>query len=137
MKAQNPDLSEATSGDEQQEDGADDGWGGDEEVPAVDVTDEYVDEDKFTTVTIEAMDDDLRNPQTAEEEAAEEARSKAAAQKGARELAVKKNRAWQKGKTDVKVKKKKFRYESKAERKQGRQKQKSKNAAAAKALKGE
>jgi ribosomal RNA-processing protein 17 len=95
---------------------------------AIDREDEYIDEDKYTTVTIESVgigkegfekvDDEKED---AEEKKEEEGR-------------------WPKEKTKIvrpkKIKKPKFRYESKAERKTTRMKQGAKNRAAAQARKG-
>lgn len=80
---------------------------------------EYVDEDKYTTVTVEPMDD---ASDAAEDEEAEAARAKAARIASGNGAVVKKKRE-----KDQKPKKKKFRYETKAERQMGRAKQKSKN----------
>ena len=84
--------------------------------------DEYVDEDKYTTVTVEAMEPSDGELDTAEAEAANVRRLKsdgrsAPAKKGRQKLVDGKK----------KPKKKKFRYESKGERKDTRDKQKAKN----------
>jgi len=105
---------------------------------------EYVDEDRFTTVTVEPlkMDGD-------EEDAGSEGEGDldGAARVGTGKVGGKSGRAsdirdgkraWTKEKPDTskpKKKKKKFRYESKVERKMTRTAQKSKNSAAAKARK--
>ena len=105
---------------------------------------EYVDEDRFTTVTVEPlkMDGD-------EEDAGSEGEGDitGAAREGTGKVGVKSGRAsgirhgkgpWTKEKPEKnkpKKKKKKFRYESKVERKMTRTAQKSKNSAAAKARK--
>jgi ribosomal RNA-processing protein 17 len=101
---------------------------------------EYIDEDKYTTVTVEAMGGSEEDD---EEEEIDYAALDAAK---ASELHAKKNanvkaKPWQKKDSEgnlvkaKKVKKKKFRYESKAERAVTNKKQKSKNAKAAKSRK--
>ena len=126
------------------EDGDDGEWGGiSDEVDAapvdpIDHEEEYIDEDKYTTVTIEEVDVDKDGIHTlAEEERAALAakkRAEAAAKKAEEERAnkEKQRKVWPK-----KEKKKPFRYESKIERKLGRAKQKSKNSRQAKSRKGE
>lgn len=121
-----------------EESGEDGEWGGIEEdlrVEPIDHEEEYIDEDRYTTVTVEEVDvtkDGLHT--VAEEEQAElEAKKKAeAAAKAAKEAKANPKKVWPK-----KEKKKPFRYESKIERKIGRAKQRSKNKGQAKARKGE
>ncbi|KAI5358354.1 Putative nucleolar protein [Septoria linicola] len=97
---------------------------------------EYVDEDKYTTVTVEAMDESEDEEAVAERAAAEKAKYAKIEAEKATELAEKrKKRPWLKDGQE-KQKKKKFRYESKAERSLTRQKQKSKNSKAAKERRG-
>ncbi|KAF7192640.1 Ribosomal RNA-processing protein 17 [Pseudocercospora fuligena] len=93
---------------------------------------EYVDEDKYTTVTVEPMgESDAEDDQEEAEEVPAPAVTKP-------EPPTKKKRPWQKdGDDKKKVKKKKFRYESKAERAVTRKKQKSRNSKAAAARKKE
>ncbi|TKA74395.1 hypothetical protein B0A55_04520 [Friedmanniomyces simplex] len=91
--------------------------------------DEYVDEDKYTTVTVEAMGG------SEDDEPAQRKDGEASARPDSKATAAKK-RLWSKtnpadGKP--KPKKRKFRYESKSERQDTRRKQKNKNQAAAKA----
>lgn len=135
VRKANPDISDAEEEDDEDEAEGEE-WAGIEEPDRVDAMDEYVDEDKYTTVTIEAMDDPRDTQADSEDQA------KAAAAAKAKEDALKagtdkKKRIWTRekpgnGVSKVKPKKKKFRYESKAERKVTRQKQNSKNTAAAK-----
>ncbi|SMQ52331.1 unnamed protein product [Zymoseptoria tritici ST99CH_1A5] len=112
--------------------------------PVVDESEaEYTDEEKYTTVTVSAMEAGNASDSSLEEEDAAKAAAAVAKAKEAAEaeaLRKKKKRPWEKpwkGK-DGKVierptqKKKKFRYESKAERSMTRMKQKSKNSAQAK-----
>ncbi|TKX25237.1 hypothetical protein C1H76_2470 [Elsinoe australis] len=126
---------ESEEGDEEGE-----GWEGFEEPPAVDATDEYVDEDKFTTVTVKELDD-IRDYETEEEGEEEEAEDvEPAVDKVEAKIDAKGKKIWTKEKPSshkVKPKKKKrtFRYESKLERQTERKKQKLKNSAAAKARK--
>lgn len=89
---------------------------------------EYVDEEKFTTVTIE--------PMVAGGDGFAEATSPAGTGAKDQSLGTSKQqkRAWTKAKPDTKkVKKKKFRYESKSERKATKLHQRAKNAKAAQA----
>lgn len=141
LKQANPDASEAESGVEEGEGGVtEEGWNGIEEPAAVDGVDEYIDEDKYTTVTIETMDDprDLAVGSEDEDGGTAETRSstmttqgKAPASAAANRKGASRNKSADNA-AKKKKKKKKFRYESKAERKQTRQKQKAKNSAAAK-----
>ncbi|KAK3718920.1 hypothetical protein LTR37_004836 [Vermiconidia calcicola] len=126
LRKLNPDISDAEPGADGEQ-----GWVGIEEVaipaPEVAQDEEYVDEDKYTTVTVDAMDGEDEDEEEAEharakEEEAKKARAEAAAK-------ASKKRIWNKD-GQTKAKKKKFRYESKAERSATRQKQKSKNHAA-------
>ncbi|KAG9940953.1 hypothetical protein KCU85_g9785, partial [Aureobasidium melanogenum] len=105
--------------------------------PSIDGVDEYVDEDKYTTVTIEAMEDAKAFTQDSDdEEQTTVVKDDADGKDG---NVVKKKTVWSKGKKvdpKSKPKKKKFRYESRGERKEARVKQKAKNAAAKKARTG-
>lgn len=93
---------------------------------------EFVDEDKFTTVTVEAMGDPRDGLD--DESEAENPKTKEAVTNG--EMKAPKKRVGNKeGK--AKQKKRKFRYESKAERQVTRQKIKSKNHAAKLRRKGQ
>lgn len=127
-------------------DGEDDEeWDGvDEEPETADIggeEEEYVDEEKYTTVTVEAMpssttqhiDDELELEGLAKKAAAEEAAREREKAEKSRKL-----KPWEKPRWDGKEKKKKpkFRYETKAERAVGRMKAKSKNSKAASARRG-
>lgn len=111
------------------------------ETPEVDHEAEYIDEDRYTTVTVEAMDltkdglhraekedeDNADNPKEGKPEGAKTAPSQTQGK-----------RIWTKGKPEKegqasKRKRKKFRYENKTERKMTRFKEKSKNSKQAKA----
>lgn len=119
------------------------GWHGVEEVPPFDHEAEYIDEDKYTTVTVEAMDlsknglhkveQESRKQDEADEVA--EAEDKAVAM-GPSNATKSYKRTWTKEKPKDradKSKKKKFRYETKAERKFTRMKQGARNSREAKA----
>lgn len=109
---------------------------------------EYIDEDKYTTVTVEPMnlsgseddaasDDDAAAPEDAEDKSKTTATSKKTRQSN---IGKDGKRIWTKEKPDTgkaKKKRKKFRYESKIERKLNRTKLAVKNSAAAKARRGE
>lgn len=145
--------------------GGGEGWQGLDDAVEVGHEDEYVDEDKYTTVTVEAVgydksgllrqqrgDDGDVGPAAGREGGADEAvsadegsttRTVAAADAvgGSRD----KKRVWTKGrpggdvdeaKQKKKKKRKKFRYESKADRRATRTKERSRNDAAAKARRG-
>lgn len=115
------------------EDGSDGEWDGiqDDDTPALDPIDheeEYIDEDKYTTVTIEEVDVDKDGIHTkSEEEKAAEAKKRAAeaAAKKAQDEAA--NKLKQRKQWPKKEKKAPFRYESKIERKLGREKLRNKN----------
>lgn len=100
-----------------------------QEPQPIDQENEYIDEDKYTTITIESVDiskDGFEKQKVEGEEEKEEVKP------------VKEKRVWTKEfpKTKgTKKKKKKFRYESPADRKATRMKQGAKNRAAASARK--
>lgn len=130
LRKANKDSDDESSGAEDEEE-----WGGiaSPPRPSIDGVDEYVDEDKYTTVTIEAMDDAKAFAKDSDDEEQTTVVKQDAEKDGE---VVKKKMVWSKGKKvdpKSKPKKKKFRYESKGERKETRNKQKAKNAAAKKA----
>ena len=120
-------------------------WDGIVENTRVDHEDEYVDEDRYTTVTVEAVDvsrDGLHKTITDHEET--QSSTIEGAVEGERTISGTKQ--WQDTKQEKRLrtkeqpsgpkkKKKKFRYESKAERKVNRYKETSGNKARAKARK--
>ena len=120
------DAAQSTGG---KEDGAEDEWDGlsDSEVQEapIDMEEEYIDEDRYTTVTIEAVNVDregLHRPgeeldRQAEKDALTASKTKEAEEKAASE----KKKEW------PKKKKKVFRYEDKHDRKVAERKQKAKN----------
>jgi len=108
------------------------GWGGIEEKVVdlvLDHEEEYVDEDRYTTVTVEAVNVSKEGLLKVVDEASDEAPDIVPMEKKGKEDTSKKK--WPK-----KERKKKFRYESKAERKVTRGKQKAGNKARADARKG-
>ncbi|KAI9875444.1 MAG: hypothetical protein M1830_008469 [Pleopsidium flavum] len=133
------DTSGEESGTEMEE------WNGVAELPEVDHEAEYIDEDRYTTVTVEAMDLSREGLHRAIEEEervtdvlGDENRSHKTngSAKEASDKARKSKRIWTKENPEgLKKKKKKFRYESKAERKVTRYKERSGNKAKARARK--
>ncbi len=118
-------------------------WEGIAEIPEIDHEAEYIDEDRFTTVTVEAVEvfkDGLHRVREDDEEVSDhsdihEGKGTAATSADG-ELAKndKKKRVWTKERPGgPKKKKKKFKYESKADRKATRHKEKSKSKAKAQA----
>jgi len=100
---------------------------------------EYIDEDRYTTVTVEPMrfSDDERN--ASDDDRSAKAKQEALA-KQSEDTLPKKKRVWTREKPDdarAKKKKKKFKYESPVERKLARTKAKTRNSAAAKARRGD
>ena len=114
--------------------------------PLVDHEDEYMDEDKFTTVTVEAVDvskhglekaiqDEDGESMVSDTQKAHAEPQKATVSQG-RTGSENGKRVWTKEPPNVRRKrKKKFRYESKAERKATRYKERSGNKAKARARK--
>lgn len=106
------------------------------EALTVDHEEEFIDEDLYTTVTVEAVDiskDGLHKVTQEEEEADDESNKPAAGRTSTRQVA---KRIWTKERPNgPKKKKKPFRYESKAERKVTRFKERSGNKSKAKARK--
>ena len=103
--------------------------------------DEYIDEDKYTTVTVEEVDitkEGMRKVRTgdSDEDSEEEAEGKQS--KPNESVSTSKpKRTWTKDRpAGPKKKKKKFRYESKADRKVTRMKERSSNKAKAKERRG-
>lgn len=112
--------SESSDSNPNQEDESEQEWEGFEEPPAVDYEAEYIDEDKYTTVTVEEMDpsrEGLRKSvqeRSSEDEDEKEKDASAATTEPENKL-VKKTRKQTADKP--KKKKKQFRYESKQDRK--------------------
>lgn len=145
LRQANPDL-ESSSDDEGEWNGIEDGDGGQKQ-EVVDHEEEYVDEDKYTTVTVETVDidrDGFKTKHTGDEdgdedqEDEEDEEGQEAGKEAEEKAKAKGKRVWtaEKPKSDKpKRKKKKFRYESKTERKVTRDKQKAKNRTQAQARK--
>ncbi|KAF4120163.1 ribosomal RNA-processing protein 17 [Geosmithia morbida] len=96
----------------------------------VDDEEEYIDEDRYTTVTVETVDisrDGLNKPATREEEAAAAAAAEEKRKKYAEAAAAEEEAKAKKEDAKQKKKKKKFRYETKLERSLNDRKQKAKN----------
>ena len=115
-------------------------WEGIAEAPPIDHKDEYVDEDRFTTVTVEAVEvsrDGMNKAVDAEEENEmpdpEDKARGVSGNESSREQ--RRKRLWTKEKPGGR-KKRKFHYESKAERKVTRFKERSGNKKQARARKG-
>ena len=119
-----------TGTEEDEDDGE---WGGiEEEQPAVEDVDheeEYVDEDRYTTVTVETVDVSKEGLVKVGDEDSEDEIPEADTKLAEKETSGKK--VWPK-----KPRKQKFRYESKAERRFTRGKQKAGNKAKAEARRG-
>ncbi|KAJ5491443.1 hypothetical protein N7539_003010 [Penicillium diatomitis] len=133
------DTSDNEIGESGSDDESDEEWQGIEEPPAVDYEAEYIDEDKYTTVTVEEIDssrDGLRKSILGEDV---EAENKAKAEKAAKRLAQEEEEAARLAKKrkptadKPKKKKKQFRYESKQDRKLAAAKQRLSKAKKAKA----
>ncbi|EMC91288.1 hypothetical protein BAUCODRAFT_57460, partial [Baudoinia panamericana UAMH 10762] len=136
LRKQNPDLTESEAEDGKVDaDGAGGEWQGLGERPTADVAqedEEYVDEDKYTTVTVEPMN----NFNDEEDEDRDAAKEYAQLPPEDPNRSAKKKRVWAKDRPadgKARPKKHKFRYESKAERQETRRKQKVKRSKAAKA----
>lgn len=123
-------------------DSDDEEWGGIEEPPAVDYEAEYIDEDKYTTVTVEEMDpsrEGLRKAVQADDSDAEVEEKKeypVESEEKADEKKPKKAKKYGADRPKKVNKKRSFRYETKADRKINHAKQrasKSKKAEARKA----
>jgi ribosomal RNA-processing protein 17 len=104
--------------------------------PSVPKDQEYIDEDAYATVTVEAVDID-RDGFVARREEGEEVETTVEVDNAEKLAGEGKKRVWTKEKPKKVVKKKakakKFRYENKTERKLTRTKERSRNSAQAKA----
>ncbi|CAA9962346.1 hypothetical protein CFE70_005761 [Pyrenophora teres f. teres 0-1] len=125
VKQANGDLDEAgeTSGND--DDGDEEEFTGFQEPEPINQEDEYIDEDKYTTVTIESVGISRAGFSRPGEDEDEEAAAKRKAAEAAAEESKKRvwTKAWPKNSDRLKKKKKKFRYETKTERKAERMKQ--------------
>lgn len=118
--------------------GEDEEWEGFAEPPAVDYEAEYIDEDRYTTVTVEEMDPSREGLlRSAKADDSEEKEEEGNEQDPATEAEAKRTAAAKKPRkrptTDNTKKKKKFRYESKEDRKLALAKQRLSKAKKAKA----
>ncbi|USP79918.1 Ribosomal RNA-processing protein 17 [Curvularia clavata] len=129
VKQANGDLSE-TDEDGEGEDEQEEEFTGFQEPEPINQEDEYIDEDKYTTVTMESVNisksgfsrpgEDDEHDEAAKKKAQEAAEAEAAGADGKKRVWTK---AWPKNSDKPKKKKKKFRYETKTERKAERIKQ--------------
>jgi ribosomal RNA-processing protein 17 len=116
LRKQNPDIPSESEDEDDAEEATFEGFGAVDDVDGQE--DEYVDEDKYTTVTVEAM--------TGSDDEADKKPYKPKPEDDPTAFAKPKKRPTTKeGK--LKQKKRNFRYESKAERKTTRDKQKKRN----------
>lgn len=102
----------------------------------IDHKEEYMDDERFTTVTVEAVDVSRDGLLKAHDDAVDDEpidKSKEADQKGRQKQGGGAKRTWTKERPNGSKKKKKFKYESKAERKATRFKERSGSKAKAKA----
>ncbi|RDW60434.1 rRNA-processing protein RRP17 [Aspergillus mulundensis] len=109
-----------------------DEWDGFEEPPAVDYEAEYIDEDKYTTVTVEEMDPSKEGLLQSDDDSSDE-RPKEQPEPSEDAKSTEKPKAKKQQDNKLKKKKKKFRYESKDERKVTRMKERMANHRKAKA----
>ncbi|EDU45351.1 Nucleolar protein [Pyrenophora tritici-repentis] len=124
VKQANGDLDEAGETSDNDDDEEEEFTGFQEPEP-INQEDEYIDEDKYTTVTIESVGISRAGFSRPGEDEDEEAAAKRKAAEAAAEESKKRvwTKAWPKNSDRLKKKKKKFRYETKTERKAERMKQ--------------
>jgi ribosomal RNA-processing protein 17 len=119
----------SSSDDDDDDDDEEEKFTGFAEPEPINQEDEYIDEDKYTTVTVESVNISKagfhRPGEETEEEAAAQKHRDAAEKEAAEGEGKKKvwTKAWPKNNDKPKKKKKKFRYETKTERKAERMKQ--------------
>lgn len=133
LKKEDEGSEDSESDDDQAEE-----WEGIAEPPPVDYEAEYIDEDKYTTVTVEEMDpsregllkygNEGESDERSEQEVGKPTQKTPETDAGSKAAATKK-----KPQNDKTKKKKKFRYESKEDRKVGHAKQKLSKSKKAKA----
>jgi ribosomal RNA-processing protein 17 len=131
MKEDAGDISDEEEGDE-------DGWNGIEEPPAVDYEAEYIDEDKYTTVTVEEMDasrEGLLKAAQEDDTDNEEKDQKPTEVKEADTKTAKKRKPRSAASEAARKKKRNFRYESKEVRRETQRKQRNVKSKKAKARK--
>lgn len=122
---------EDDASEQQSDEGANEGeWDGFPDRPNLDIVDheeEYIDEDRYTTVTVESVSisrDGLERPAKPQERAEED-------EDGEADQADQDDKSAKQGPVRPKKKKQKFRYESKIERQLAGRKQKAKRSAKA------
>ncbi|CAI7593745.1 unnamed protein product [Penicillium glandicola] len=132
MKEDAGDLGEM-EGEKEEED-----WEGIEEPPAVDYEAEYIDEDKYTTVTVEEMDASREGLLKAAkgEDSENEEEKKYPTESAEADTKAKKRKPRSAASEAARKKKRNFRYETKVERKQTMLKQRAVKSKRAKARKG-
>lgn len=123
--------------DEEDQEEDEETWDGIAETPMVDNEVEFVDEDRYTTVTVEAVQvsRDGLHKITQEDETDSKGSDTPTAARAPPSTNQHGKRIWTKERPGGPKKKKKFRYESKAERKVTRYKERSGNKSKAKARK--
>lgn len=115
-----------------------DDWNGIEEPPAVDYEAEYIDEDKYTTVTVEEMDasrEGLLKSAQEDDTDNEEEKPKPVESKEADTKTAKKRKPRSAASEAARKKKRNFRYESKEVRRETMRKQRNVKSKKAKARK--
>lgn len=131
----------ADSGDSSQDEDDMNGWDGIPESTQhlVDHEDEYVDEDKYTTVTVEEVDitrDGISRLKSSDEDSGEDEAAQSPATSGKHAKTISKHTSRDKDKRPKK-KRKNFRYESQAERKLNRAKERARKSKAARLRRGD
>ena len=132
IKEENNDGSDSSSEDGNEDDQE---WEGFEEPPAVDYEAEYIDEDKYTTVTVEEMDTSREGLRKSvyEDDSGEDDKDEQSNCTTLTESESKPKKMRTVGVDKPKKKKKQFRYESKQDRKLAQVKQRISKAKKAKA----
>ncbi|KAA8642119.1 hypothetical protein EYZ11_001219 [Aspergillus tanneri] len=115
LQGENSD-SDGSNSERDSDEGGDQEWEGFTEPPAVDYEAEYIDEDKYTTVTVEEMDPSKEGLMEAQEDASDEDAQTTSKSDPKTEQSVGKTKK-RIADSKPKKKKKKFRYENKEERK--------------------
>ncbi|CAG7994094.1 unnamed protein product [Penicillium salamii] len=126
------------AGDISDKEEGDDAWEGIEEPPAVDYEAEYIDEDKYTTVTVEEMDasrEGLLKSAHEDDTDNEEEKEKPVETKEAETKTAKKRKPRSAASEAARKKKRNFRYESKEVRRETMRKQRNVKSKKAKARK--
>lgn len=125
MKVLNEENENGENAENRSSDNEEDEWEGFAEPPAVDYEAEYVDEDKYTTVTVEDMDPSKQG--TLQSDDSSDERPTVQAESAEDTEPKKQTKTKKQSDTQPKKKKKKFRYETKDERKVTRMKERMSN----------